>query len=370
MSASAGGPLQGVGVVDLSHHLAGPLAAMILAQLGADVLKVEPPEGDGWRQVDDLKGESRLFHAVNRDKRGIVLDLKSEAGRDALLRLVDEADVVVHSFSPGVVERLGIGAAELCGRNPRLVYCSLSAFGTRRRGTDLAVQSESGLVTANGGVPVPVPVHDTLAPYIMVTGILAALLERETSGRGQVVETSLLEAAGALAAHRLIRDESGEPLFNRFVSAFYRPYATADGAFGVACYPVSLHERLLATLGLEALLQDPRFADTAGRRDNADALIEIVAERMAGEPTATWVERFDAAGLSYGVVSEQPLSLLDHPDARAIGLVTEIEDPTLGRETVIGPPIRFSRTPGGTSRPAPRLGEHTQEVLDRLAGGA
>src|SRR5437764_15132048 len=131
---SGGGPLQGVRVIDLSHHLAGPLATMILGQLGADVVKVEPPEGDGWRRVDDHLGESRLFHAVNRDKRGIVLDLATPAGREALLSLVDGADVVVQSLAPGVAERLGAGPAELCERNPRLVYCSLSAFGTDRHG--------------------------------------------------------------------------------------------------------------------------------------------------------------------------------------------------------------------------------------------
>jgi crotonobetainyl-CoA:carnitine CoA-transferase CaiB-like acyl-CoA transferase len=364
---SGGGPLQGVRVIDLSHHLAGPLATMILGQLGADVVKVEPPEGDGWRRVDDHLGESRLFHAVNRDKRGIVLDLKTPAGREALRSLVDDADVLVQSLAPGAAERLGAGAAELCEQNPRLVYCSLSAFGTARRGTDLAVQAESGLLAANGGVPVPVPAHDTLAPYIMVTGILAALMEREASGRGQVVQTSLLEAAGALSAHRLIRDASGEPLFNRFVGAFYRPYATADGLIAVACYPVSLHGRLLVALGLEDLLEDARFADSAARRANAAALVDLVAERMASEGTATWAARLDAAGLPYGIVSERPFSLLDHRGARALGLVTEIDDPTLGTETVIGPPLRFSRTPARTARPAPRLGEHTREVLDRVA---
>jgi crotonobetainyl-CoA:carnitine CoA-transferase CaiB-like acyl-CoA transferase len=354
-------------VVDLSHHLAGPLATMLLGQLGADVVKVEPPEGDGWRRLDEHRGESRLFHAVNRDKRGIVLDLATAADREALRGLVDDADVFVQSLAPGVAERLGAGAEELCASNPRLIYCSLSAFGDRRRGTDMALQAETGLIAANGGLPVPVPAHDTLVPYLMVTGILAALVERAASGRGQVVETSLLEAAGALSAHRLIRDESGEPLFNRFVGAFYRPYPTADGLIALACYPASLHERLLAALGLEHLLQNARFADPAARRTNAAALVELVAQRMATRTTADWAARLDAADLPYGVVSERPFCLLDHAGARDLGLVTEIEDPTLGTETVIGPPLRFSRTPACTARPAPRLGEHTHEVLGRPA---
>ncbi len=369
MSAAAG-PLAGLRVVDLSHHLGGPLAGMALGQLGADVVKVEPPEGDAWRQVDDVDGESRQFHAANRDKRGIVLDLKRADGRAALRALVDGADVLLHSFAPGVAERLGAGAAELCARNPRLVYCALSAFGPGgRRGTDVALQSESGLVAANGGRPIPVPAHDTIVPFIMVTGILAALLERERSGQGQVVETSLLEASAALAAHRLIRDGSGQPAFNRFVGAFYRPYPTADGAIALACYAPSMHERLLAALGLEALLEDPRFADLPARAAHSAELAEAVGARLLTASTTHWRERLDAARLPHGVVSDEPFSLLDHPEARAIGLVTEILDPTLGPELVTGPPLRLSRTPARSGRPAPRLGEHTDEVLAELGAG-
>jgi formyl-CoA transferase len=359
-----GMPLEGIRVIDLTHHLGGPLATMALAQLGADVVKVEPPEGDQWRMVDDVAGESRVFHAVNRGKRGIVLDLRTAEHRESLRALVAEADVVVHSLAPGVAERIGAGAQELTALNPRLVYCALSAFGPGgRKGTDVALQSESGLVTANGGRPVPVPVHDMIAPWIMVAGILAALLERERSGRGQVVETSLLEASAALAAHRLIRDDSGEPLFNRFVGALYRPYATADGAVSIACYAPRLHERTLAAIGLAHLLDDPRFADLPSRARHSDALAEIIAVQLAERPTSTWLAALQAAGLPHGRVSPTPFSLLDHPDAAAIGLVVEVDDPTLGPETVTALPLRFSRSPAGTSRPAPRLGEHTTEVL-------
>jgi crotonobetainyl-CoA:carnitine CoA-transferase CaiB-like acyl-CoA transferase len=365
--AQAPGPLDGIRVVDLTHHLGGPLATQTLAQMGADVVKVEPPGGDEWRHVDDVRGESRQFHAANRDKRGVVLDLSTPAGREALGALIDGADVLVHSFSPGVAERLGAGAEEALARNPRLVHCSLTAFGPAgRRGTDVALQCESGLVAANGGRVVPVPVHDTIAPFVMVAGILAALYERERSGLGQSVETSLLEAAAALATHRLIRDGSGEPPFNRFVDALYRPYATADGAIAVACYAPRMHLRLLETIGLGDLAQDPRFATLPARARHSDELAELVGARLAEEATATWRARLDAAGLPHGAVDDRPLSLLDHPEARALGLVVEIEDPTVGPELVTGPPLRFSRTPARTARPAPRLGEHTDEVLESL----
>jgi len=358
------GALDGLRVIDLTHHLGGPLATMALAQLGADVVKVEPPEGDQWRHVDDVDGESRVFHAVNRDKRGIVLDLHTPQGRAALHALVANADVVVHSFAPGVAERIGAGAQELTALDPRLIYCALSAFGPDgRRGTDVALQSESGLVTANGGRPVPVPVHDMIAPWIMVAGILAALLERERSGRGQVVETSLLESSAALAAHRLIREGSGEPLFNRFVGALYRPYATADGAVSLACYAPRVHERALTAIGLGDLLDDARFADLPSRARHSDELATLIGARLAERPSAHWLAELRAAGLPHGEVSPTPFSLLDHPDAAAIGLVVEVEDPTLGPETVTAPPLRLSRTPARTSRPAPRLGEHTDEVL-------
>ncbi len=361
------GALQGLRVIDLTHHLGGPLATMALAQLGADVVKVEPPEGDQWRHVDDVAGESRVFHAVNRDKRGIVLDLHTPQGRSTLHALVADADVVVHSLAPGVAERIGAGAEELTALNPRLVYCALSAFGPDgRRGTDVSLQSESGLVAANGGRPVPVPVHDMIAPWIMVAGILAALVERERSGLGQVVETSLLESSAALAAHRLIREGSGEPLFNRFVGALYRPYATADGAVSLACYAPRLHERALAAIGLEHLLDDPRFADLPSRARYSGDLADLIAARLAERPSAHWLDALRAAGLPHGDVSSTPFCLLDHPDAVAIGLVVEVEDPTLGTETVTAPPLRLSRTPARTTRPAPRLGEHTDEVLSEV----
>lgn len=359
-----GAPLDGVRVIDLTHHLGGPLATMALAHLGADVIKVEPPGGDQWRMVDDVRGESRLFHAVNRDKRGVVLDLHTDEGRADLRALVRGADVVVHSFSPGTAERIGAGPAELTAANPRLVYCSLSAFGPDGpRGTDVAMQSEAGIVAANGGRPLPIPAHDTLVPWIMVAGILAALLERERSGLGQVVETSLLEASGALTAHRLIRESSGEPLFNRFVGALYRPYPTYDGGLALACYAPRLHERALRALGLGHLLEDPRFADGPARARHSDELALLIGERLVQHTTAHWAEVLSADGLPYGEVSERPFSLLDHPRARALGLVVEIDDPTLGTELVTGPPVRFSRTPARSERPAPRLGEHTDEVL-------
>ena len=361
------GALDGIRVVDLTHHLGGPLATMALAQLGAEVVKVEPPDGDQWRRVDDVAGESRVFHAVNRDKLGIVLDLHTEEGVRTVLELADRADVFVHSLAPGVAERLGVGPDALRARNPRLVYCALSAFGPDGgRGTDVALQSESGLVAANGGRVLPVPAHDTLVPWIMVAGIIAALFERERSGLGQVVETSLLEASAALAAHRLIREDSGRPLFNRFVGSLYRTYPSRDGAIAIACYAPRLHERLLRAVGLGDLLADPRFADLDARVINNDALAECLGDRLAQEPTAHWVSVLQEAELPHGVVSEQPFALLDHPQARALGLVVTIEDPTLGTELVTGPPLRLSRTPAITGRPAPRLGEHTDQVLSSL----
>jgi crotonobetainyl-CoA:carnitine CoA-transferase CaiB-like acyl-CoA transferase len=243
------------------------------------------------------------------------------------------------------------------------VYCSLSAFGPHgRRGTDVALQSESGLVTANGGHVMPVPAHDTVVPWIMVAGILAALLERERSGRGQLVETSLLEASAALAAHRLIREGSGEPLFNRFVSALYRPYPTRDGAISLACYAPRLHERALRAIGLGDLLDDPRFADVAARARHSAELAELIAARLRDDTTAAWRAALDADGLPHGEVSPA-WAVLDHPDAAALGLVVEVDDPDLGVETVTGPPLRLSRTPARPGGPAPRLGEHTREVL-------
>jgi len=208
-----------------------------------------------------------------------------------------------------------------------------------------------------------------IPPAAGPAAVFAALYERERSGEGQVVETSLLEAAGALAAHRLIRDTSGEPHFNRFVAAFYRVYVTADGSIAIACYAPRLHARLLHALGLSGLLEDPRFSTLEGRARHSDELAAIVAERMASASSETWRATFAEAGLPHGTVADRPFSLLDHPEARAMGLVVEIEDPTLGSETVIGPPLRLSRTPARTAIPAPRLGEHTDAVLAEILAG-
>ncbi len=198
----------------------------------------------------------------------------------------------------------------------------------------------------------------------MGSGILAALLGRERSGRGQVVETSLLEAAGALSRHRLIREHSGEPLFNRFVGSLYRTYPTRDGALAVACYAPGFQEPLLRTLGLEELLDDPRFADLPARARHSEELAEHVGARLLTQTTAEWSRRLTEADLPHGAVAQTPLAVLDHPAARELGLVVEVDDPDLGTELLTGPPLRFSRTPGGTRRPSPRLGEHTAEVLD------
>ena len=205
----------------------------------------------------------------------------------------------------------------------------------------------------------------------MVTGILAALYERERSGRGQAVETSLLEAAAALAAHRLIRDGSGEPMFNRFVGACYRPYPTADGAIALACYAPSMHAAPLRRPGPRpSSLDDERFATLPARARHSDELAELIA----GRPVTR--DHRDLARAALGrrpaarEVSDRPHSLLDHPDARAMGLVVEVDDPTLGPELVTGPPLRLSRTPARTARPAPRLGEHTREVLDEIGVAA
>ena len=271
-----------------------------------------------------------------------------------------------------MAERLGAGAEETLERNPRLIHCSLSAFGPAgRRGTDVALQCESGLVAANGGRMVPVPVHDTIAPFVMVAGILAALYERERSGRGQAVETSLLEAAAALAAHRLIRDGSGEPMFNRFVGACYRPYPTADGAIALACYAPSMHLRLFDGPGPRRArrgraLRDPaRARPPLGRAGRAD-------RRAPGRPRRP---RPGASGsrppaCPTGGSATGPTPCSTTPTRRAMGLVVEVDDPTLGPELVTGPPLRLSRTPARTARPAPRLGEHTREVLDEIGVAA
>jgi crotonobetainyl-CoA:carnitine CoA-transferase CaiB-like acyl-CoA transferase len=375
-------------VVDLSRVVTGPYAAMMLGDLGARVIKVERPDGDDTRQWGppfagpDGRRESTYFLSANRNKESIVLDLKDAEDVAVLERLVERADVVVENFRPGVLERLGLGHRRLLELNPRLVVLSITGFGhdgpeAGRAGYDQILQGEAGLMSFTGppGQPskVGVPIADLLAGMFGAYGVLAALHERERSGRGQVVRTSLL--AGIVATHSyqgtryLIGDEIPGPEGNRHPSiAPYRTYECSDGMIQVAVGNETIWRRFAALIDVDP--DDARFATNSARLENSEALDPLIAERLAGETAATWLERLREHGIPAGEVRSLD-QVYASPQVRSQGLIVETDHPTAGRIRTPGPPLRFDRSKARDHLPPPTLGEHSERIrnwLDRERG--
>jgi crotonobetainyl-CoA:carnitine CoA-transferase CaiB-like acyl-CoA transferase len=374
--------LQDVRVIDLSAYLSGPYCSMVLADHGADVIKIERPgEGDEARRMPPfINGESAPFMLWNRNKRSVALDLKEARDHALCLDLVREADVFIENFKPGVAERLGLGYDALAALNPRLIYCSISGFGQTgpyraRGGFDLMVQAMSGIMSVNGpedGPPhrVPMAIADIGAGMFAAIGILAALQARTRTGCGQHVDTALYDAAVAFglyeAAHLFATGESPPRLGQAHRgSAPYQAFRTSDGWITIGANTQSLWIKLCAVIGRGELAQDPRFCDNAARVANRPALAALVQESLARATTRAWMARFEAAGIPAGPVQTYAEVFAD-PQVTAREMVAEIAHPSAGTTRTLGIPVKLSATPGELRRPAPRLGEHTAEVLEDL----
>jgi formyl-CoA transferase len=385
MSASSSvspGPLDGLRVIDLTQVMAGPYCAMLLGDMGADVIKVEPPDGETTRQMELAlaPGVSGPYLAVNRNKRGITLDLKKPEAVGVLERLAATADVLVENFRPGVAERLGIGYDALQRINPRLVYCSISGFGhtgpyASRGGYDLIAQGMSGIMSATGSpdgppVKVGVPVADLGAALFGTFGILCALRARRTTGRGQLVDTSLFEAALALSAWEATEYWYTGEVPRRLgtahrLNAPYQAFRASDGRFTVGAANSRLWPRFCALLGLSALVDDPRFRTVGDRVKHVRELERAIEAVTAGQTRAHWLEKCEAAGIPAGPINSVPEALAD-PHAVSRAMVQEYDYPGAGRVKALGNPVKLSRTPARFRRAAPRLGEHTDDVLAAL----
>ena len=372
-------PLAGLTVIDLSQVLAGPLCTMILGDLGADVVKVEPPHGDQSRQSlgTRIGDDSVAFLAVNRNKRSIVLDLQTDSGRRTLHRLVANADVVVENFRPGVAQRLGAGYDELSELNPRLVYGSLTGFGSRgpyaaRAGLDLVVQAMTGLMSVTGeegGRPVKTgpPVADLSAGLYLTIGILAALESRQKTGRGQRVATSLYESALSLAvwetAELWANGETPGPLGSAHrMAAPYQALRTSDGYIVVAAINTRFWRRLCDLVGLPYLADDPRFLTNTDRLQRRQELAALLEDALAHRTTDEWVDELVAAGVPGGPLHDYARTLAD-PHTEATGMIVEIEHPVAGTVRMLGSPVHLADSTFTVRRPPPLLGEHTAEVL-------
>jgi len=375
------GALKRLTVVDLSSHLSGPYCAMLLADHGADVIKVERPSGgDEARAMPPfMGGESAPFMIWNRNKRSVVIDLKTEAGKAQLLGLIDGADVLIENFRPGTLDRLGLGWSVLSKRNPRLIYAAISGFGQTgpyrdRGGFDLVTQGMSGLMSVCGpkdGPPhrLPIAISDVAAGMHLAIGVLAAVEARHHTGRGQLVETSLLESAISLgvyeAAHVAATGERPPRLGQAHRgSSPYQVFPTADGWITVGAAQSNFWLRLCDLLGAPELKEDRRFATNSDRVRNNDELVALLERRFKEKPSAHWLAALEEAGIPAGPVLEFDEALAD-PHVVARGMVVETEHPAAGTVKTLGIAVKLSDTPGSLRRPAPRLGEHTQEVLGR-----
>lgn len=379
MTVPTAGALDGMRVLDLTQIMAGPFCTMLLADLGAEVIKIERPEGgDDSRRMGPpfYHGESAAFMAMNRNKWGVAVDIRTEAGKEILWRLIATADVLVENFRPGTMARLGFGYEQVHAARPALVYCSISGFGQTgpyrdRGGFDLVAQALSGVLSVTGTPEAPtkagVPLSDLNAGLFASHAILAALLARGRTGEGQHVETSLLE--GALAYTIWESNEywaTGEPpqrLGTRHrLSAPYQVFPTADGWVAIGAANQRNWERLCQALEREELLADARFGNNSARMEHLPALEETLSETFQTRTTEDWLRRLEPAG-----VPHSPVLTLDQvyadPQVRAREMDLEIEHPVAGRVHTIGFPVKYSATPGRLRRPAPALGQDTRRIL-------
>lgn len=373
------GALDGIRVLDLSAGAAGPICTMVLGDLGADVIKVEPPEGEWGRTLGPpfIGGVAAAFWGMNRNKRSMTVDLKRPGAADVIRRLAERSDVFVESFRPGVTARLGVDYAMLSATNPRLVYCAITAFGSEgpwrdRPGVDGIVQATSGLMSVTGSadgppVKVGVPAADMVAGHMAVEAILAALLARGRTGRGQRVGISLLDAllafqAVPLAMFLATREAPGRWGSAASYAAPNEAFPTKNGYVMVAAYSTERWRSLCRVLDRPDLIDDPRFADNAHRVQNRAQLVAVLSEIFVQATTEQWLARLEAADILCGPLLTYP-ELVGHPQVVNNDMIISIAHPAAGVQRIAGIPHRLGGTPASVRLPPPLAGEHTEEVL-------
>lgn len=375
--------LDGIKVVDLSRVLAGPYCTMILSDLGAEVVKIEEPtRGDEARGVGPFLNEvSAYFTSINRGKKSLALNIKDPRGVNLVTQLIGRADVLVENFRPGTMDRLGLGYEALARVNPRLIYAACSGFGQtgpyRHRGAyDMVIQGMGGIMSITGepgGRPLKTgpAIGDLTGGLFTVIGILAALQARERSGEGQMVDIGMLDCQVALLENAIIRyTATGEipgPLGARHPSI--APFEAFEAKDGYVIFAVGTPhwERFCRIIGREELLQDPRFSTNALRSENHAALQPVLAEVAKTRTVREWMAVMEEAGVPCGPINRID-QVVEDPQVQARGMIAAIHDPEVGVIRLPGSPIKFSRTPGRVDRRAPRLGEHTTDVLKEWLG--
>lgn len=375
-------PLAGIRVLDLTRVLAGPYCSLLLSQLGAEVIKIEEPSGDHTRTLPPFRdGSSVYFYSLNYNKKSVVLDLKAPEGRDVFMQLAERSDVVLENFRPGVMSRLGIGHEDLAARNPRIVTCSISGFGQdttwrNRSAYDLTIQALGGLMSITGEPGRPparcgYAIGDLAGGVFATIAILAALQARTQSGQGQAIDLSLLDVQMALmtyfASGYLVTGEQPPPMGSGHPSAApYRAFWGSDRRpFVVAVFSEGFWGNLCETIGRPELRDDPRFRTNRERLENRAELEAMLDQIFASAERSTWIERLDQGDVPCAPVHSLG-EAIECPPLVEREMIQSYHDPGIGEVKVTGNPFRFSAHPRSTPVPAPRLGEHTREVLQSI----
>ena len=381
------GPLSGVRVIELAHIMAGPCCGLMLADMGADVIKLEKaPAGDDSRRFlpPDIGDESAAFLMMNRNKRGIVVDLKTAGGKQVARRLLADVDVVIENYRKGTMELLGLGYETLRQANPGLIYCEISGFGrtgpyAERGGFDLIAQGMSGLMSITGEAPgrPPIkcgaPMADITAGILGAMGVLAAYIQRAKTGQGQRVDTSLFEAGIVhtywQSAIAMASGTAPGPMGSAHpLNAPYEAFKTTDGWITLGAANQANWLKLLDLITAPELGEDPRFTNNHGRITHRIELAKALAPIIRTRTSADWLSRLEAAGVPAGPVLDVAEMHRD-PQTLAREMVTKAPHTKLGQVKTLGAPVKFSATPGGVTRGAPLLGEHTREVLAEYGYG-
>ncbi|TMJ09771.1 MAG: CoA transferase [Bacillati bacterium ANGP1] len=373
--------LSGMTVIDCSQVMAGPFCTMLLADLGADVIKVEPPSGDSTRQMPGPGGgESPSYWALNRNKRGMVINLKHQAGVEIVRTLAATADVFVENFRPGVMDSLGLGYPVLAAQHRGLIYASISGFGQHgpyaaRGGFDLVAQGMSGIMSVTGDAGLPpmkcgLPITDLGAGLFATYAILAAYAYRQRTGEGQHIDTSLLEAGIALSVWEAAEYWSGRGIPQPMGSAHrmsgpYQAIRCADGYITLGAASQRTWERLCQALGRAELITRPEFATDGDRVRHRRELVPLIEEITRAKPMQHWLDMLEDAGVPCGPILNYA-QVFDDPHVRHRGMVQQLDHPVGGRINQLGPPVKLSATPARLRRPAPTFGQHTAEILAEL----
>ncbi len=378
-------PLSGLRVLDLTRVLAGPYATMILGDLGADVIKIEiPGRGDDSRDYGPfLEGESAYFMSINRNKKSVALNLKTPGGREILVRLAGESDVLIENFRPGTMDKLGLGYGVLSATNPGLIYATCSGFGStgpfaQKPAYDIIVQGMGGIMSVTGhpgGPPtrVGVSVGDITAGLYTVIAVLAAVHERQASGLGQLIDVSMLDCELAILENAIARytitGEVPGRLGNRHPTITpFTSFETQDGSVIVGAGNDALFRKLCDAVGRPELVSDPRFETNASRTASWEvALKPVLEEAFRRQTTGFWLDKLESLGIPCGPINTID-KVLANPQVLSRGMLVELEHPVAGKHVVAGPPYKMSRTPASADTAAPVLGAHTEQVLSEVLG--